>query len=115
MVFCPIAKGQCRGRAKCPAWSRGRLIATDSKLLATRLAKYILTHSSDTRQDDGKPLKITPEASAVFWEKEGVPEIASTCLRDRYLAAKVSEVEELASQWLTSPAFRASLTTEDKS
>jgi hypothetical protein len=91
------------------------LIATDSKLLATRLAKHVLAHSPDSRQDDGKPLKITPEDSATFWEEEGVPDVAATCLRDRYLAAKVSEVEALAAQWIASPAFRARLTTEGKS
>lgn len=115
MVFCPIAKGYCKGRAKCPAWSRGRLIATDSKLLATRLAKYILIHAPGTWSDDGKPLKIPPKESATFWEEEGIPDIEATCLRDRYLAAKVSEVEALAAQWIASPAFRASLSIEDKS
>ena len=93
MVFCPIAKGPCQGRVKCPAWSRGRLIATDTKLLATRLAKYILIHAPETIPGDGKPLKIPSEESATFWEEEGVSDIAATCIRDRYLAAKVAEVQ----------------------
>ncbi|MFX1475716.1 MAG: hypothetical protein ACFFCO_09625 [Promethearchaeota archaeon] len=114
MVFCPIAKGQCQGRAKCPAWSRGRLIATDTKLLATRLAKHILVHAPESRLNDGKP-KLPPKEVATFWEEEGVPEIEATCLRDRYLAAKVAAVEALAAKWLSSPGFRASISPEDKS
>ncbi len=84
-------------------------------MLATRLAKHILTHAPSIKLDDGKPLKIPPKESATFWEKEGIPDVAATCHRDRYLAAKVSEVEALAAQWIASPAFRASLQTEDKS
>lgn len=115
MVFCPIAKGPCQGRAKCPAWTRGRLIATDTKLLATRLAKYILLHTPKTAQGDGKPLKIPSKESATFWEEEGVSDIRATCIRDRYLAAKVAEVEALAADWIASPGFRTSLAVEDKS
>jgi hypothetical protein len=90
------------------------LIATDTKLLATRLAKHILVHAPDTKLDDGEP-KLPPEHAASFWEDEGIPDIRATCLRDRYLAAKVAEVEVLALTWIASPGFRARLTTEDKS
>jgi len=104
--FCPIAKGDCPGRSKCPLWIRARIINTDTKQLATRLAKFILQNNFNNQQSSN-PQKISQQINTNFWEKEGIPDIKQTCIRDRYLNQKVLEVEALANKWLSSPAFRA--------
>ena len=112
MVFCPIARGSCPGRKKCRLWTRGRIIATDTKLLARRLASFVLTKTSLSNKIPGNSSKIPTELANAFWKKEGIPNIKQVCIIDRYLTAKVSEVEALATKWLSSPGFHAKIKME---
>ena len=108
MVFCPIARGPCQGRTNCRLWIRGRLLSTDSKLLAAQLARYALDKST-TR---GNPRKLTSEQSEGFWYDKGIPNIHREVHSDRYLKAKVDEVETIAIQWLESPGFHEAVLAE---
>ena len=108
MVFCPIARGPCQGRNNCRLWIRGRLLNTDSKLLAAQLARYAINQSVAR----GNPRKLTPEQSEGFWRDRGIPNIHREVLIDRYLRAKVDEVETIAVQWLESPGFHEVFFTE---
>lgn len=108
MVFCPIAHGPCQGRMNCRLWIRGRLLNTDSKLLAANLARFVLTYDNpgtDTKQ-------LTQDLSTIFWQEQGLPNIQRETLIDRYLRAKVNEVESLAAKWLKSPGFLDTLESE---
>ncbi len=100
MVYCPFAQGQCRGRANCLIWIKGRLLNTDSKLIATKLAQFLLNTKAQTHSGSFNPI-----VADTFWKKQGIPNIRQEILRDRYLKAKVSEVETLAKQWLKSSSF----------
>lgn len=108
MVFCPIARGPCQGRNNCRLWIRGRLLITDSKLLAAQLARYAL----DQPTARGNPRKLTSERSEGFWRDKGIPNIHREVLIDRYLRAKVNEVEAIAVQWLESPGFHETVLAE---
>ncbi|MDO8124480.1 MAG: hypothetical protein Q6364_08895 [Candidatus Hermodarchaeota archaeon] len=101
MVFCSIARGPCQGRTNCRLWIRGRLLCTDSKLLAAQLARYVI----DQPIARGNPRKLSSEQSEGFWRDKGIPNIHREILIDRYLRAKVDEVETIAAQWLESPGF----------
>ena len=101
MDFCPIARGPCQGRAKCRLWIRGRITHTDTKLLASQLAQYTLRYSSPERENP----EISAEVTSSFWNEQGLNNIGRERLIDRYLNAKVEEVEALANQWLSSPGF----------
>ncbi|MFW9984056.1 MAG: hypothetical protein ACFFCB_04925 [Candidatus Odinarchaeota archaeon] len=108
MVFCPIARGHCQGRTNCRLWIRGRLLNTDSKLLAAQLARYAF----DQPAARGNPRKLTSEQSEGFWRDKGIPNIRREILIDRYLRAKVNEVETIAVQWLESPGFHETVLAE---
>ena len=108
MVFCPIAQGHCQGRNNCRLWIRGRLLSTDSKLLAAQLARFAFAQPT-TR---GNQRKLTPEQSEGFWNDKGIPNIHREVLIDRYLRAKVDEVETIAVQWLDSPGFHETVLAE---
>ncbi|MFX0078995.1 MAG: hypothetical protein ACFE8O_07090 [Candidatus Hermodarchaeota archaeon] len=108
MAFCPIARGPCQGRTNCRLWIRGRLLITDSKLLAAQLARYAIDQPTDRRN----PRKIIPEHSEDFWRDKGIPNIYREVLIDRYLKAKVTEVEAIAVQWLESPGFHEAVLAE---
>lgn len=121
MVFCPIARGTCPGRSKCIFWARGRTVATDTKLLAAKLTRYILNHTpanpsqkAELRSEPEPPTTqpIPRDLAAAFWEQEGLPNISSLRLIDRDLDAKVAEVEKLAAQWLANPSLHATLQIE---
>ena len=108
MVFCPIAQGPCQGRSNCRLWIRGRLLSTDSKLLAAQLARYAIDHPTSR----GNPRKLTSDQSEVFWRDKGIPNIHREVLIDRYLRAKVDEVETIAVQWLESSGFHETVLAE---
>ena len=108
MVFCPIAQGPCQGRANCRLWIRGRLLSTDSKLLAAQLARYAINQPTAR----GNPRKLTHRQSEGFWSDKGIPNIHREVLSDRYLKAKVNEVETIAVQWLESPGFHEAILAE---
>ncbi len=108
MGFCPIARGDCQGRANCRIWVRGRIHKTDTKLLAAQLARFALQE----KRDQTNPLILTPKLTAPFWENHGIPNINREVIIDRYLRKKVSEVEEMAAQWLASPGFHESVINE---
>ncbi len=108
MVFCPIARGPCQGRTNCRIWIRGRLLSTDSKLLAAQLARFAL----DQPPARGNPRKLTSEQSEDFWRDKGIPNIRREVIIDRYLKAKVNEVETIAVQWLESSGFYEAVLAE---
>ncbi|MFX1301688.1 MAG: hypothetical protein ACFFAL_01610 [Promethearchaeota archaeon] len=108
MVFCPIARGPCQGRHNCRLWIRGRLLNTDSKLLAAQLARYAI----DQPTARGNPQKLASKQSEGFWRDKGIPNIHREILIDRYLRAKVNEVETLAVQWLESSGFHKAIFAE---
>jgi hypothetical protein len=109
--FCPIARGPCQGRANCRLWIRGRIHNTDSKLLATQLARFI----QKSGYTQSNPHGLNPELTEVFWQNKGIPNIRHEIIIDRYLRAKVTEVEEMAVQWLASPGFQKKLSGETPS
>lgn len=106
VVFCPIARGKCQGQSKCRLWTRARIINTDSKQLASQLARFISSQDNPIQ----KGLELTVEEANVFWEKQGINNIRQAMAADRYLRKKVEDVEDLAAKWLLSPGFLATLT-----
>jgi hypothetical protein len=108
VIFCPIARGPCQGRTNCRLWIRGRLLSTDSKLLAGQLARYALNQLAARRN----PRKLTTKQSEGFWHDKGIPNIHREVLSDRYLKEKVDEVETIAIQWLESPGFHEAVLAE---
>jgi hypothetical protein len=108
VVFCPTARGPCVGRANCRLWIRGRIIYTDSKLLAAKLARFAL------EQDYTKaPHGITEEIRDTFWHNQGISNIQHEIIVDRYLREKVIEVEKLAKKWVQSPGFHATILSKN--
>ncbi|MFX1577177.1 MAG: hypothetical protein ACFFCF_08370 [Promethearchaeota archaeon] len=101
MVFCPTAGGPCQGRDKCRIWIRGRILYTDSKLLAVQLAESVIEHNTS-----GDLHTIPMESRTAFWQNQGISNIQREILIDRYLREKVEEVETLAVQWLQSAGFQ---------
>jgi hypothetical protein len=102
VVFCPTARGPCVGRAKCPLWIRGRILYTDSKLLAAKLAHFVLDQDN-TKASHGIPQEIRD----AFWHNQGISNIQHEIIVDRYLREKVVEVEKMAKKWVQSPGFQA--------
>ena len=109
MVFCPTARGPCKGRANCRLWIRGRILYTDSKLLAAQLARWALQQTNLTPTKD-----LTPVIREGFWEDLGLPNIQREIVMDRYLREKVAEVEQLALQWIQSPGFHETILEEKR-
>ncbi len=109
LVFCPIAHGSCPGRKKCLLWTRGRIQNMDSKLLAAKLARFILSHSKSNPSPKLNSDKVSTDLSNQFWKEEGLPNISRLLLIDRYLAEKVQEVEALAGKWIKSSGFHATI------
>lgn len=110
VVFCPFACGTCQGRSKCRLWTRARIINTDSKQLASQLARFILSQENPIK----KELDFTIEEANAFWEKQGITNIRRAMAADRYLRTKVEEVENLAAKWLLSPGFLTTLTNSQE-
>ncbi|MFW9987011.1 MAG: hypothetical protein ACFFDJ_10660 [Candidatus Odinarchaeota archaeon] len=108
MVFCPFARGDCQGRVNCRIWIRGRIHNTDTKLLAAKLARFVLHQKPGPKN----PQKLTPELTTAFWETQRISNISREVISDRYLREKVFEVEEIATQWLASPGFQESVIQE---
>ncbi len=104
MVFCPTANGPCVGRAKCRLWIRGRILYTDSKLLAAQLARFTLE-----QDNTNTPQSITPKIRDTFWQNKGISNIRQEIIVDRYLREKVVEVERLAEKWVQSPGFQKTI------
>ncbi|MFX1319136.1 MAG: hypothetical protein ACFE9D_01700 [Promethearchaeota archaeon] len=104
MVFCPTVHGPCIGRAKCRLWIRGRILYTDSKLLAAQLARFTLE-----QDNTNTPQPITPKIRDTFWQNQGIPNIQREIIVDRYLREKVIEVERLAEKWVQSPGFHKTI------
>lgn len=109
MVFCSIARGPCQGRANCRLWIRGRILNTDSKLLAVKLSRFILNQDTSTN-----PKTLTPELTKAFWQDQGIANIQREVIIDRYLREKVIEVEELATQWVQSSGFHEKVFVEKR-
>ena len=108
MFFCLTARGPCTGRANCRLWIRGRILYTDSKLLAAQLARFTLN------QDYPKPpATISSQIREAFWQNQGIPNIRRETLIDRYLREKIAEVEILANKWIQSPGFHE-ITLDEK-
>ncbi len=107
MVFCPNARGPCPGRVECKLWIRGRILYTDSKLLAAQLSRLIFD------SDNPHPsLRLTPRILETFWKDQGIPNIQNVIVSDRYLREKVAEVEALAQLWIQSSGFHKKLLDE---
>lgn len=95
------------GRANCRLWIRGRILYTDSKLLAAQLARFALAWNNPK-----SPQMITTKIREAFWQNEGIPNIQHETIVDRYLREKVAEVEKLAHEWIQSPGFHETLLAE---
>ena len=106
-MFCPTAQGPCQGRSKCRLWIRGRILYTDTKLLAAKLARFTLS-----KENHSSPKTITSEIHDAFWKEQGLSNIQREVLLDRYLREKVIEVEQLAQQWIQSPGFHETILDE---
>lgn len=108
MVFCPLANGQCKGQVNCQLWVRGRLLKTDSKILAAELLRFII-HQNNSSKTTGT---TTNELSARYWKNKGISNIHREIIIDRYLKEKVKEVETLVAQRLDSSGFHKCLLNE---
>jgi hypothetical protein len=105
VVFCPMAGGPCQGRSKCRLWIRGRILNSDSKLLAAQLARFLLEHEIPPSQSN----PVNDEFTEAFWETQGLADIRREVLMDRFLGEKVREIEILAAKWVQSPGFLETL------
>lgn len=104
-MFCPLAGGPCQGRSNCRLWVRGRILNTDSKLLAAQLARFLVQEKTILAQSNPKNSEFTH----AFWQSQGLADIHREVIIDRYLAEKVREVEDLANRWAKSPGFLKTL------
>jgi hypothetical protein len=109
VVFCPTARGPCPGRANCRLWIRGRILYTDSKLLAAQLARFVLKKANPESSRT-----IPTKAREIFWQNQGIPNIQREIIIDRYLREKVNEVETLALNWIRSPGFRQAIIEDER-
>ena len=109
MVFCPTARGPCQGRNNCPLWIRGRILYSDTKLLAAKLARFTFNFGNPPT-----PKSLTSEIREAFWQEQGLSNIQREVLIDRYLREKVNEVEQLAQQWIQSPGFHEKVLDEHR-
>jgi hypothetical protein len=109
VVFCPIAGGLCQGRSKCRLWIRGRILNSDTKLLAAQLARFLL-------QDKSPQSHSAPghdDFTVAFWQAQGLADIRREVLMDRFLDRKVREIEILAAEWVKSPGFLETLNLKE--
>jgi hypothetical protein len=76
----------------------------DTKQLAAQLARFVLT-TVDIQPQSTIPLAARED----FWATLGIPDIRREIIIDRYLREKVTEVEELATEWIRSPGFHETI------
>ena len=108
-MFSPIAGGPCQGRSKCRLWIRGRILNSDSKLLAAQLARFLLDERISPAQSNAEDAEFT----LAFWQTQGLEDIRHEVIMDRFLDLKVREIEALAAQWVKSPGFLETLNPKD--
>ena len=105
MVFCPFAGGSCQGPSKCRLWIRGRILNSDSKLLAAQLARFLL----DDKRSSAQNTSEVEEFTLAFWQAQGLEDVRREVIMDRFLGEKIREIEALAAEWVKSPGFLETL------
>ena len=104
-MFCPFAGGSCQGRSKCRLWIRGRILNSDSKLLAAQLARFLLNEKRSSAQNTSEDGEFT----LAFWQAQGLEDVRREIILDRFLGEKIREIEALAAEWVKSPGFLETL------
>jgi hypothetical protein len=73
--------------------------------MAAKLARFLLDERTSPNQSVSEDVEFTQ----AFWEAQGLDDIRREVIMDRFLRAKVREIEVLAVRWLKSPGFLETL------